>query len=380
MARAARDSEGAAGEQAWASAPGARVHGGLDARELAALGLSPAQVVDFSVNLNPYGPCPSVLEAARTAPLVSYPDAEARAARAAWARTLQTSPERIAVGHGAADLFWAITRALVAKDDRVVIAEPTFSELRIAAAAAGARVERVMAREGQGFRLPLTELARRAHGARLLYLCAPNNPTGEAIAAESIAQLARELPHTLVVLDQSFLSLSDRADEASFAFPENVICVRSLTKDFALAGLRIGLSIAAPELVRRIEAARPTWATSAPALLAIEAAAEEQVFVRESWARMRRDRERVGEALRAVGLVPLPSSTGFQLVRVGRAAAFRAALLARGVSVRDASSFGLPGYVRIAARPEAEVARLAEALRAIAPDIQRWLRDPEAAR
>jgi len=338
-----------------------RVHGGIDREELCALGVS-VPVIDFSVNLNPYGPCQPVVQATRDTPLDAYPDPLARGARRAWAEALETSIDRIAVGHGAADLFWALSRALLSPGSRVVIAEPTFSEFRVAAQSVGATIEQVWAREENDFRFDLALLAQRCRGAQVLYLCAPNNPTGQHVAAEEIARLSRSIPDTNIVLDQSFLSLSDHAAELRFQLPDNVVCVRSLTKDFALAGLRIGILNAARALVTHVERMRPTWSTSAPAQAAIEAAAAEHAFVIESFHRMRRDRDGVRQVLRAHGLVPLASSSVYQLVRVGDAAAFRERLLLQGIAVRDCSSFGLPDHVRVAARPEPDVRALAAAL------------------
>lgn len=347
--------------------PAERVHGGL-------FGLDPAahatlaraeRVVDFSVNLNPYGPPPALLAAARDAALDRYPDPSARAARMAWAETLDVGPEHIAVGHGAADLFWALARALIAPGERVVMLEPTFSEFRLAAQAAGARVESVVAAVGEPFARVAPRLRELAQGARALYLCAPNNPTGTHVSALEVRALAEALPETCIVLDQSFLALSDHAHEQRLRLPDNVVCVRSLTKDFALAGLRIGLLLAAPRLVQRLEQMRPTWSTSAPAQAAIAAAAGAHAFVRESWARMRDDRAAVAAALSAHGFSPLPSATAYQLVQVSDARRFCQRLWTHGVVARDCSSFGLPGYVRLAARPRDEVAQLARALSAL---------------
>lgn len=347
---------------AWSCAD--RVHGGVDVDELRALGVT-APVCDFSVNLNPYGPCQPLLDAMQAAPLHVYPDAQARVPRAAWAARLDTSIDNIAVGHGAADLFWAVARAFIEPDARVLIAEPTFSEFRVAAQACGARVEQLWAREQDDFRFDLTELARTGRDARVIYLCTPNNPTGHHVGAPEIAELARALPDTLLLLDQSFLSLSDHAHELTLKLPENVICVRSLTKDFCLPGLRLGVLHAARELVARIERMRPTWATSAPAQAAIAEAAGQHSFVAESYRAMRADREQLADLLRNHGLTPLPTSATYQLVRVGDATAFRRRMLAQGVSVRDGSSFGLPAYVRLAARPADERARFAAALAAL---------------
>lgn len=340
-----------------------RVHGGPDPRELERYGVDADAIADFSVNLNPYGPCRAIVQAVSGAALDRYPDPEAGSARAAWARTLHCDAAEIAVGHGAADLFWAIARAFFQRGDRVVIAEPTFSELRVAAEVAGANVQRVVAAPARGFSLDFGALALAARGARALYLCSPNNPTGEYLPMAAVRELSRALDDTLVVLDQSFVGLSDHAHEAWAELPGNVLRVRSLTKEFACAGLRIGLCVAQPELIRRIEAARPTWSTSSLALAAIEAAAGEQPFVQASWRRMRGDRDALSELLHARGMRPLPSATSYQLVPLAEpASVLRARLLREGVLVRDCASFGLPEHMRVAALPAPLRARLSRAL------------------
>jgi len=339
------------------------VHGGLDPEEARAAGVEPDSVLDLSVNLNPHGPCTPVVEAVQRALLAHYPDSSGLAARAAWACRLDVAPSWLAVGPGAADLMWTLARALLAPLDRVVIAEPTFCELRLAAQHVGARVERAFpASETEPLRIELASLARRARGARLLYLCTPNNPTGQGFDGAEIEDLARELDDTWLLLDQSFLSLSERAHDLPRRLPHNVICVRSLTKDFVLPGLRIGLTLAAPRVVERLERARPSWSTSAPALAAIEAAAGQLDFVARSYGQLRAARAGLVEMLAGVGLTTPASETVFQLVRVGQAREFRARLLRRGVLVRDASSFGLPEHVRIAVRTPADTERLRGAL------------------
>jgi histidinol-phosphate/aromatic aminotransferase/cobyric acid decarboxylase-like protein len=351
--------------------PHARVHGGLDARLLRARGIEPGSVVDFSVNINPYGPCTPVLEAARAAALDVYPDASAHVARSAWAEALGCTREHIAVGHGAADLFWAIARAVLPGRERVVIAEPTFSEFRIAAEAAGAAVERVFAAPAHDYRLDLPALARAGRGAAALYLCSPNNPTGEHVSLSRVRELAALLPQTLLVLDQSFLALSDHARElgdvlGAHALPDNVLRVRSLTKEFACPGLRIGLCVGSPSLIRRVEAMRPTWATSSPALAALTAAAREHTFVQASWQQMRADREAVAELLRARGFVARDSDTSYQLLALrSEARVFCERMQRAGVQLRDCASFGLARQVRIAALPAAARARLGQALDAV---------------
>jgi histidinol-phosphate/aromatic aminotransferase/cobyric acid decarboxylase-like protein len=142
-----------------------------------------------------------------------------------------------------------------------------------------------------------------------------------------------------------------------------VVCVRSLTKDLAIPGVRVGYLIAAPALVARIERARPAWTTSAAAQAAAIAASTAGAFVAASRARLLADRARLAAELAALGLCPAPSTTGFLAVRVGDARGVRARLLAdHRILVRDCASFGLPDHIRLAARPAADQARVVDAL------------------
>jgi len=353
------------------SAPrAARPHGGLSEHELRALGTSAADILDLSASCNPYGPCASVVAAIRAAPLDRYPDPTAAAARDALATALDTSPDRIALGNGAAELLWTLASALVRPGARVVIAEPTFGELRAAVEHAGAVVHECRARPDDGFAIDLAAVGRaiREHRAAVAYLCAPNTPTGAPIAAADVRALAAAHPDTAFILDQSFLSLSERFADLAIAQPANVACVRSLTKDFAIPGVRVGYLLAAPELVARVERARPAWTTSAAAQAAAIAACAAGAFVAESCDRILADRVQLAADLRALGLAPAPSTAGFLVVRTGDAAALRTRLLAHRIAVRDCASFGLPDHIRIAARPAADRARVVAALaRELAP-------------
>jgi histidinol-phosphate/aromatic aminotransferase/cobyric acid decarboxylase-like protein len=258
---------------------------------------------------------------------------------------------------------------VLAPGSTALIVEPTFCELRAAALACRARVVEWRARVEDDFAFDLSAVsaAAKRSAARLVYLCTPNTPTGVAVPATEIAATARSSPDVTWIVDQSFLSLSTRFADAAVAQPDNVLRVCSLTKDHAIPGLRVGYAIGAPALLQRMEAQRFAWCTSAPAQAAAEAAAAAADFVAESRRRLLADAAQLSAQLSALGLSPLPSSTGFMLVpvpaRSGHAAALKARLLARRrVLVRDCSSFGLPGHVRIAARPAADRARLIAAL------------------
>lgn len=348
----------------------AQAHGGLVLDELERLRIRPEDVIDFSVSTNPYGPAPAVVEAIRRAAVSVYPDPAATAARRRLGAHLGVAPARLALGNGAADLLWGLARALVRPGAAALIVEPTFSEFRRAAQAAGGALVEWRARPEDGFAIDLAAVADRARAcqAEVVYLCAPNVPTGTAVAAAVVAELAAALPRACLVLDQSFLLLSERAGDLTVPLPDNVACVRSLTKEHNLPGLRVGYVLASEPLLARLAAQRPAWSTSAPAQAAVIASCDEGAFVAASRARLLADRAGLEAALgpRGLGLETVPTSAAFFLVRVGDAAALRRRLLAEHrVLVRDCASFGLPDHVRLGARPPADCQRLLAALWAV---------------
>jgi histidinol-phosphate aminotransferase len=342
-----------------------RAHGGIVDDEMAKLAIDARDVLDFSVNVNPYGPTPAMLAAIRNAPVDRYPDPTSSAARRAIAQLVPARASEIVIGNGAVELMWTIALAYVKPGHAVVIAEPTFSEFRAAAALAGATIVEARAREEDAFAIDLARIEATVRRARagIAYVCAPANPTGSAAPIADLAAFAARIEGTLLLLDQSFLSLSDRYADAATRLPPNVICVRSLTKDHAIPGLRAGYLIAGESIAERIEASRPPWTTSAPAQAAIVAAMNEEPFVAESRDRLLANRARLTARLCDAGFTVVDSSTVYVLVRVQSAADVRARLLARDrILVRDCTSFGLPSFIRVCARPAEDEERLVRAL------------------
>ncbi len=352
-----------AGAPRWRSAA-ARVHGGPVAEELRALGLDAHAILDFSVNVNPYGPSPAVLHAIRTAPVDRYPDSTAAPVRQALAARLEVAAERIVFGSGAAELLWVLARVLLAGGGHAVVVEPAFSEFRAAVLQAGGAVSEWRAHPAHGLTVDLDAVSEAVGRERAdaVYLCAPTTPAGIPVPADDVARLASRHEDAIVILDESFLPLSDRHGDALRPLPDNVVRVRSMTKEHAMPGLRAGYLVAPPALAAAVETARPAWSTSSVAQAAAIAAAADGEFVTESRGRLRRDREELAAGLRALGLAPLPSIAPYLAFAAADAVALRRRILARGVLVRDCTSFGLRGWLRVAARPAADRARLLAAL------------------
>jgi histidinol-phosphate aminotransferase len=343
-----------------------RTHGGPADAELHALGIAAADLLDFSTSCNPYGPCAALAAAVREAPLERYPDPSAWLARRAIAATLDKPAAEIALGNGAAELLWTLARTLLRPGARALVIEPTFGEFRAAALCAGAAVHEWRAQAHDDFAIDLDAALHTARncGAELIYLCTPNTPTGAALPGSDIDSAARAHPAMLFIVDQSFLSLSDRFADAQLALPKNVLCVRSLTKEQSIPGVRVGYVVGEAQLLARLEHQRSAWTTSAHAQAAAIAACDTATFVADSRRRLLHARVELGQRLRALRLPPVPSSAGFVLLKTGDAHSLRSRLLARHrILVRDCSSFGLPEHIRLAARPSADCDRLLTALR-----------------
>ncbi|HID65179.1 MAG TPA: histidinol-phosphate aminotransferase family protein [Anaerolineae bacterium] len=349
------------------------VHGGPDYAELAALGLSPDEVIDFSANANPYGPSPRVRAVLAGVPLDRYPDAQALALRERLAQVHRLTPDHVIVGNGTTELIWLLGMAYLQRGDPVVIIGPTFGEYCAAAGLMGARVIEYRAPAAADFQPDVNAIAARIQQQqpRLTFLCNPNNPTGLYLAREAVETLAAACGEGLLVVDEAYRAfvagpwpsepLVKRGPGLS-PVEGNVVLLRSMTKNHALAGLRLGYALASPEVVATLRKVQPSWSVNAAAQAAGLAALSEEDHLRETLPRIAEAKAYLAEELTGLGLRVVPSAANFLLVEVGDGRALRRKLLSHGLMVRDCTSFGLPEYVRIAARRMEECRRLIETL------------------
>jgi histidinol-phosphate aminotransferase len=352
------------------------VHGAPDYGELERLGLHPREVLDFSVNANPYGPSPRVREAAVNAAIDRYPDRECLELRRALRHYELVQGNLplgcIVCGNGTAELIWAIARAYLKPGLVAAVIGPTFGEYRVASLAAGATVLELGARAAACFQPDTAAIAawRRRGQPSLVWLCNPNNPTGTWLDQHHIDHLVEACHRTgaVLVVDEAYWR---------FVFPkevysaiellgsprgQQVVVLRSLTKDFALAGLRLGYSVAAPDVTERLGAQLPSWNVNGVAQEAAIAALTDRAHLNTTLDRLTTERLAFFQSLRDAGLHVVPSRTHFCLVGVGDARHVRQQLLARKILVRDCTSFGLPQFIRVATRPSGDWQQLLLAL------------------
>ncbi len=340
-------------------------HGAFNYAELERLNLNPDEVLDFSVNSNPYGPSPSVLPALATVPVDRYPDREAIALRRALAAQLNIGFENIVIGNGTAELFWLLAFVTLSPGNRVLIVGPTFGEYSRVSAIMGAEIIEKSARPGDfAVNAGQIALALRETAPKLAFVCNPNNPTGQALPVEQLAGWAGQQPDTLFVVDESYLGFAPAMPSALTVQAANILVIRSMTKDYALAGLRLGYAAGVNRpLVEAIASVRPAWNVNGLAQAAGLAAMRDEAYMQNCLSKLYCAKSQLVAGLTKLGFNPLPSATHYFLLSVPEGAArFRMKLLAHNIMVRDCTSFGLPDTVRIATRREEDNERLLAAV------------------
>jgi histidinol-phosphate aminotransferase len=326
-----------------------------------------ARVVKLNTNENPYPPSPRVLEAIRAVPphaLQRYPRPMADEFREAASRVLGVPAEAILAGNGSDDILTIATRTFLAPGDALAFPEPTYSLYPVLARLQDARI--VTVPWGAGWSLPIDALV--ATGARAIYLANPNAPSGTLVPVEAVEALARAFDGLLLV-DEAYVDFaSAHCLELALRLP-NVVVSRTLSKAYALAGLRFGFAVAQPDLVREMVKVKDSYNCDALSIAAAAAAIADQDYARGTWAKVRAERERLVRALVGIGWSVLPSQANFLLVTVPggreRAAHLHTALKAVGVLVRYFDAPGLDDKLRITVGTPADTDALLAAIAAI---------------
>ena len=384
--------------------PTTSIHGTPDYAELDALGLDPSEVVYFSSNINPYGPPASVVEAVQNeisrSFLARYPDSRSQRLREKIGAYHGLPPDAVLVGNGTADLIWLLAHAY-GNNRQAAILSPTFSEYADGVIMAGGHPNHLVLPGWQrisrrrfapaGTTLAQTRKALQSAAPWLVFICNPNNPTGEYLSPGELRYLWEGAPDALWVVDEAYAEFTEdpwsaaqwvmagtNGDSRRARGPGCVV-LRSMTKDFALGGLRLGYLLAAPSIVERLQQVQPPWSVNGVAQLAGLVALDEMNWREETTARLRKDVWELQEGLRACGYAPLPTTVSYFLLPVGDAKSMRDRLVESRMFVRDCTSFGLPDHIRIAARPSDENARLLDAMNRFARQPARQSQTPVAA-
>ena len=358
---------------------GRPIHGGLNVAELESLGLRPEEVTDFSASINPLGPSPKVLEAAQSVNLGAYPDPDCLKLREAIGGALGIEPRRILPGNGSTELIHLLARAFLGPEDTALIFSPTFGEYAAACRIQGVAPVTVLppsleiAEQPFHWDLPGALESIAVLRPSMVFLCNPNNPTGVYLGHDEVASIARAMQGIgVLALDEAYVSFVEEPWDSTTLLRSttsdggNLALLRSMTKDYALTGLRLGYMLASEEIVGRVRRLQYSWSVNSPAQAAGIAALAEPVQVEKGREEVREGKEYLLDVARSLGLECGPSAANFLLLRVGRATELRRQLLTQHkVCVRDCASFGLPEYIRVGIRTMDDNRILAGALKQI---------------
>ena len=349
----------------WAQHPGDRHHGAHSDLVSRTLDVRAGELLDFSQNINPLGAPRNAVEAARRSLYEDsgrYPDLEYTALREALAAYLGVGAEMVVPTNGGAEALFLAARA-AATGGSALLLEPTFSEYAAAARASGMEpVRRVARRREEGLRWDPTALGD-LEGVSVVFLCNPNNPTGDSLSRGEVLEVAAHVQEAgaVLVVDEAFadfvpgISVTDMVDRGLWV-------TRSFTKFFAIPGLRLGCLVC--DEARRVQALQPSWPVNAVAAAAGITAVRDRNFAETSKAEVTRLRQDLFRELDALpGLQSYPGVANFLLVRGPEGLPGR--LARRGVLVRGCGPFqGLgPEYFRVAVRNAEENGRLVAAIR-----------------
>jgi histidinol-phosphate aminotransferase len=324
--------------------------------------------VKLASNENPLGPSPKAMEAARRALGEAnwYPDGGSKRLREVLAARFNVRAEEIFVGLGSSEIIDLASRVLLRPGSEGITSEGSFALFSIAIRASGGKL---ILTPLLNYTFDLDAIACAVTPqTRIIYIANPNNPTGTAFGAAEFATFLQRVPgDVLVVYDEAYVEYAERSDLPNarelFKQYNNLLTLRTFSKVYGLAGLRIGYGIGHPTLVAEMNKLRTPFNVTSVGQAAALAALDDPDHVRRSVESNRGERKRLYEALRGLGVTPVPSETNFLLVPIGpHAKALCDGLLQEGVIVRPMAWMGFPEAIRISVGNPAENTRLIGAI------------------
>ncbi len=341
-------------------------------------------IIDFSTSINPLGAPPNVIKAiidnlinnngSNNNSIMEYPDPYARILKSSISEYIGIDENYILVGNGSSEIIYMVADAFIKENDKVAVVEPTFLEYTRACKKNGAIIKHIMMSNLKLDYDSIEDIFNNINDVKILFICNPNNPTG-FLTDDSIMLKVVEYCYNkgiVVVLDECFIEFTDKQSYAIKVKEfDNLIVLRSLTKAFGLAGLRVGYCVSNPSIVKVLSKAKVPWSVNTFAQIAGIEALKDLEHLDKSRSVIRKEKTFLINNLSNIqGLRPLASDTNFFLLRLDgdfNSMMIRDALLSKGILVRDCSNFyGMRyGYIRVSTRLRDDNVTLIDAIKSI---------------
>jgi len=287
------------------------------------LGCHPSEIVDMSSNMNPLGPCPDLVDFLKKNinTIATLPEVDANRTVNAFAERYHIDPERVVAGNGTTQFIYSIPRVLETK--KALIFGPTYADYADACAMHHIPYDYATAEESAEFQHDISAAAQQVQGCDTVFICNPNNPTGNIIPRSHLEQLCKSHTGTNFVIDESYLMFLNGSNTQSMiksALP-NVMVLDSLSKFFTIPGLRIGFLISSPVIIKKFKACFLPWSVNSLAQMAVHylmnQTAEVEKFIDSTVKFMTREKDILFETFKNSSVIKLfPSATSFILARL----------------------------------------------------------------
>ena len=342
-----------------------------------------SEIIDFSANINPLGLSENIREtlSASLDSVIHYPDTQGYNLKQAISQHYQVNADEVTLGNGAVELMYIICHML--KPKRVLVTAPTFSEYESAARASGGRIEYCSLNAENNFAIDLQVIAQQLATVDMAFICNPNNPTGNLLSSKDLEELlliAKEL-NTYIVIDESFMDFLTNDDHYTcrplLAKYDHLIILHSLTKFYAIPGLRLGFSLANPKLTKLLHSGKDPWNVNVLAQNAGVTALQDHEYQLKSKEYIQQQNRALFHNLQTIpGLKPYVPSVNFILVNITATnmtgLELSQALAFNNILIRNCSNYnGLSAqFIRVAVKKQEENNILVNTLQKIIGEVE----------
>ena len=355
-------------------------HGGNVKQICDKCGLNPDEIIDFSASINPLG-CPDVVRKAvaeQFNDIQHYPDSQCNDLRKAIAERTPCNESNVIIGNGSNELFYLIPRALQPK--KGVLLQPTFAEFSDAFSNSNIDVIEII-NDDKDFPVINTNIPRlKSVEECMVFLCNPNNPTGQLTRKEDIIELVKDNPKRMIVIDEAFMDFIEDDEKYSVIkeapLMDNLIVVRSLTKFYGFPGLRLGYLVSNESIVNKLMRYKEPWTVNTIAQVAGLAAINDKEFAINTRQYISVEKAFLYDGLTTIkGIHPFQPTVNFILVRIEESkktsSSIQDVLMKNNILIRNCSNFkGLDEtYFRVAVKTRKQSQKLLDALKSVMDEV-----------